>query len=632
MRYFLFCCFVLFCSSIFATTKQKTDVYVKHLTFPENATLSEKIDMASHLVPSQRQIRWQGLEITSFIHFGINTFTGREWGDGTENPALFNPSQLDAEQWVKALKAGGFKMVILTAKHHDGFCLWQTKTTKHSVTSSPWKNGNGDVVKELKEACDKYGIKFGVYLSPWDRNAGCYGDSPKYNDFFVEQLTELLSNYGEIDEVWFDGACGEGANGKKQIYDWDRYYTVINNLQPNAVTAIMGDDVRWVGNEKGEGRETEWSATPLVPAAYPNSGAKNSSMGIFPKAKDLGSRDIIAKAKEMFWYPSEVDVSIRPGWFYHEHEDGDVKSLSTLVDIYFKSVGMNSVLLLNIPPDKRGLIHETDVKRIQELNKYITDNLSKSLIIDGVKATATKEGKFNTYKLKEPTKINTMMLREDISKGQHIESFAIEALIAGKWQPIVAGTTVGYKRLIRFAECETSSIRIRINSSRGIAYINEVAAYNTKKVEETKSHQIISEIPTSWWEGISFSGNDRNAIMSAIDSNPTTFWTSERSKGTKQITVDMGAEYDITGFSYLPRQTEDISGTVYNYKFYVSKDNITWEEATCPGEFSNIMHNPVAQFVKFGKTLRGRYFRFEALTEIEGRDFITIGDLGILVK
>lgn len=228
------------------------------------------------------------MELTAFLHFGINTFTGREWGDGKENPALFNPTDFDAEQWVRSLKEAGFKMAILTAKHHDGFCLWPTKTTGHSVAASPWKDGKGDVVRELRDACDKYGIKFGVYLSPWDRNASCYGDSPKYNEFFIEQLTELLTNYGEVHEVWFDGANGEGPNGKKQEYDWTAILSTIRRLQPRAVTAIMGDDVRWVGNERGLGRETEWSATVLTPGTYARCEEQNKALGVKATSKDLG--------------------------------------------------------------------------------------------------------------------------------------------------------------------------------------------------------------------------------------------------------------------------------------------------------------------------------------------------------
>ena len=336
--------FLFACASLAGLHAQET-FYEKHVAFPANATAEEKLDMASRLVPTPQQLEWQQMELTAFLHFGVNTFTGREWGDGTEDPNIFNPTELDCEQWVRTLKESGFKMAIITAKHHDGFCLWPTKTTRHSVVSSSWKSGKGDVVRELRDACKKYGIKFGVYLSPWDRNAACYGDSPAYNQFFIEQLTELLTNYGEVHEVWFDGANGEGPNGKKQIYDWDAILKTIRRLQPKAVTAIMGDDVRWVGNEKGIGRETEWSATALTPGIYPRSGEQNKKLGIYGKAKDLGGRDIVARATELFWYPSEVDVSIRPGWFYHAEQDNQVKSLSHLADIYFKSVGYNLSLI-----------------------------------------------------------------------------------------------------------------------------------------------------------------------------------------------------------------------------------------------------------------------------------------------
>ena len=441
---------ILFASICSGQAQNEKGYYVKHLEFPQNATLQEKVDMAARLVPTPQQLAWQQMELTAFLHFGINTFTGREWGDGTEDPALFNPSQLDAEQWVRTLKDAGFKMVLLTAKHHDGFCLWPTKTTTHSVASSSWKNGKGDVVKELRDACDKYGMKFGVYLSPWDRNASCYGDSPKYNQFFIQQLTELLTNYGEVHEVWFDGANGEGPNGKKQVYDWDAFYKTIQKLQPKAVMAIMGDDVRWVGNEKGIGRETEWNATVLTPGIYARSEENNKRLGVFSKAEDLGSRDILKNATELFWYPSEVDVSIRPGWFYHKEEDNKVKSLKHLADIYFQSVGYNSVLLLNIPPDRRGLINEADVTRLKEFAEYRKQAFADDRVKEGQKLWEAISNGERTYKLKSGSEINVVMLQEDIARGQRVEAFSVEAQTADGWKEIAQGTTVGYKRLLRF--------------------------------------------------------------------------------------------------------------------------------------------------------------------------------------
>ncbi len=286
------------------------------------------VTKAANVIPTQRQLDWQKLEVTGFLHFGINTFTNKEWGEGKDDPKLFNPTQLDAEQWVRTAKEGGIKLLILTAKHHDGFCLWQTNTTDYSVKNSPYKKGKGDIFGELAAACKKYDMKLGVYLSPWDRHEASYG-SEAYNDFFVAQLSELLTRYGQIDEVWFDGANGEGPNGKKQEYDWNRYYQVIREKQPEAVIAVMGPDVRWVGTETGYGRDTEWSVVPASNLAQNQIAAgSQQQMNIKPagdmRNKDLGSRERIKEAKGLVWYPAETDVSIRPGWFYHEEEDNKV--------------------------------------------------------------------------------------------------------------------------------------------------------------------------------------------------------------------------------------------------------------------------------------------------------------------
>ncbi|WP_016778399.1 alpha-L-fucosidase [Anaerophaga thermohalophila] len=469
--------------------------YVKRVEFEEGETLESKIHKAARVVPTQQQLNWQKLEMTAFIHFGINTFTGREWGDGSESPEVFNPANLDARQWVKTLKDGGMKMIILTAKHHDGFCLWPTKTTDHSVTSSPWKNGKGDVVKEVKEACDEFGMKFGVYLSPWDRNAGCYGNSPVYNQFFLDQLTELLTWYGEVDEVWFDGANGEGPNGKKQVYDWQAYYNKIEELQPNAVVAIMGEDVRWVGTETGYGRETEWSVTALAPGGTKEMTAINKKLGISAQSEDLGSRYLIRKADHLFWYPAEVDVSIRPGWFYHEEEDNRVKSLAKMTDIYFNSVGMNAVLLLNVPPDKRGLIHKNDSVRLKELKTYLDETFNHNLMQrahfssdiqsqtipgDNIFGAAWKtqdipaaaEANLNGAKT-----FNVILLQEDISKGQRVEQFKIEALIDNQWETITSSTTIGYKKLIRIPKTTASNIRLVIEKARDNAVISNFGLF-----------------------------------------------------------------------------------------------------------------------------------------------------------
>ena len=451
--------------------------FEKKLTFPDILTSDQKVKLAAYIVPTRKQYEWQQLELTAFIHFGMNTFTGNEWGDGSEDPVLFNPSDFNAEQWVTALKQAGFKMVILTAKHHDGFCLWPSETTTHSVAASPWRNGQGDVVREVKEACDKYDMKFGVYLSPWDRNAESYGDSPRYNEMFVRQLTELLTQYGEVHEVWFDGANGEDPNGKEQEYDWIRFYHVIDSLQPGAVKANMGDDVRWVGNENGLGRETEWSVTPLYPDINELIISENERLKISHTSEDLGSRELIKEAKTLYWNPSEVDVSIRPGWFYHPEEDDRVKSLSQLVDIYFQSVGMNSVLLLNVPPDTRGRIHDTDVERLRQFGNYLSTLFGNEMLIDGDITWKARTGASREYMIKEEGKINSVMFQEDIRKGQRVESFMVEGWIGEEWTTLAEGTTIGYKRLLRFEDAAPEKIRVTIHGARDIAHILKVGAY-----------------------------------------------------------------------------------------------------------------------------------------------------------
>ena len=599
------------------------EYYEKHVEFPAEATIEQKIDMASRLVPTAQQLEWQQMEFTAFLHFGMNTFTGNEWGHGTDSPALFNPSELDCEQWVKALKDGGFKMALITAKHHDGFCLWQTETTEYSVKNSPWKDGKGDVVRELRDACEKYGMKFGVYLSPWDRNAPSYGDSPAYNKFFIAQLTELLTNYGEVHEVWLDGACAEGPNGKKQEYDWTVILAKIRELQPKAVTAIMGDDVRWVGNEGGLGRETEWSATVIPPGSYTHKKAAKEALGLEEMSKDLGSRELVAKAQEVYWYPSEVDVSIRPGWFYHAEQDGQVRSLANLVNIYYCSVGCNSVLLLNIPPDRRGLIHEIDVQRIKELSEYINKTFATNYVEKGNQEWAAQVGESKEYDVKSGAMVNTFLIQEDITKGQRVEDFLVEVYSNGAWQYAAEGTTIGYKRLLRFSDCQPEKVRVTIRGSRATANISNVGLYYAEPLQDENARVRMSHVNTAEWKAVG-----AYAAL-AFDGNAATAWTTE---GLSALTVDMGKEESVAGFCYAPVAAEDLSGTIYKYNFYVSTDGQNWTKCNTNGEFSNIMHNPVPYFVRFGKTYQARYFKLEPVSEINSAQKTTIGDIGILVK
>lgn len=449
---------------------------------------NELVKIAANIVPSPQQLRWQRLEVTAFFHFGINTFTDREWGEGNEDPKLFNPSALDARQWVKNCKEAGIKQVILTAKHHDGFCLWPSKYTEHSVKNSPWKNGKGDVVKEVSKACREFGLGFGVYLSPWDRNNALYGTND-YNDYFVKQLTELLTQYGQIDEVWFDGANGEGPNGKKQSYNFERWYAVIRELQPEAVIAICGPDVRWVGTETGHGREEEWS---VVPVGEKNSKKENAQtkMDEAPNGdmtgNVLGRRSQLNEGNALKWYPAETDVSIRPGWFYHESEDTKVKTPEYLKEIYFHSVRRNGVLLLNIPPNKRGLISEYDVNALKKwklkLDSIFERNLAKNAkfsenitnakqLFDGNDTTYYEvaiNGKDNfiEFELDKAHTINVLLLQENISIGQRVEKFVLEYWSNGEWKKVVEGTTIGYKRLLEFPVINARKLRLIIAEAR----------------------------------------------------------------------------------------------------------------------------------------------------------------------
>lgn len=458
-------------------------------------TLDERL---VQIVPDKRQLEFQKLEFYSFVHFTVNTFTDREWGDGTESPSVFNPEKLDAEQWVRAVKSAGMKGLILTCKHHDGFCLWPSKYTDHTVAQSPYKNGGGDVVKEVSEACRKYGIKFGIYLSPWDRNCPLYGQGKTYDDYFINQLTELLTGYGLVFSVWFDGACGEGPNGKKQYYDWERYYAKIRELQPNACISVCGPDVRWCGNEAGDTRIAEWSVVPertkdseiIAEKSQQSDDAEFKLRRVDARDTDLGSRELLKNEDKLIWYPAEVNTSIRPGWFWHESENDKVRSLEELIHIYHRSVGGNATFLLNIPPTREGLFHENDVKRLEELGRYLESAFRKNLLenaqlsvdeydgdhdIDAVRTDDYEkyfQGKKDcntaaiTVKWDNPVCIGNIVIKENILCSQRVESFAVDIFANGAFKEIYRGTVIGYKRILPLESVTTDCVKIRITDSR----------------------------------------------------------------------------------------------------------------------------------------------------------------------
>jgi hypothetical protein len=463
-------------------------------------------------VPSERQLTYEKMEFFCFIHFTVNTFTGSEWGDGKEDVSIFNPTELDARQWVKSAKDAGMKGLILTCKHHDGFCLWPSKYTEHSVKNSPYKNGNGDIVREVSEACKEFGIKFGIYLSPWDRNNSSYGKGKEYDDYYVNQLTELLTEYGELYTIWLDGACGEGANGKIQKYDWNRYYKVMRELQPNAVISISGPDVRWCGNEAGEVRESEWSVVakdmtdPSITAelSQHEDNEEFRDRPLDETQSDLGSRERLKNEKELVWYSAETDVSIRPGWFYHEEEDDKVRSFENLKDIYLKSVGGNTTLLLNIPPMKNGKIHEKDMAILKRLGEFINDTFKNNLLKNALITTVPEHDcrgnspdmmrtdDYNTYfmnkegdnklmieiKFDECKKLNYLVLKEAITFSQRVEKFNVYFNDeSGNKIKIFGGTTIGYKRIIDLKGTKTDNLTIEIEDSRVAPVMSFVGVY-----------------------------------------------------------------------------------------------------------------------------------------------------------
>ena len=407
--------------------------------------------------PSAAQLEWQRDELAMFLHFGVNTFTDREWGDGREDPAVFNPAHLDARQWAKTAREAGFRSMVLTAKHHDGFCLWPTMTTDHSVAKSPWRGGKGDVVREMVDACRTEGLRPGLYLSPWDRNNPAYGDSARYNDLYCDQLSELLTQYGRIAEVWFDGANGEGPNGKKQTYDWPRFFAVVKRHQPDSVIfSDAGPDVRWCGNEDGSGGDPNWST--VDPAAVPYPGA--SGDGVIAALQHGDPSGTV-------WRAAEVDTSIRPGWFHHSADDAKVRSVDNLIDLYCSSVGRNAKLLLNVPPTRDGLLHATDMDRLTGFR----DRLN-SMMDTGVTATASVTWRVTgdrsaeaVLDLGRPVPISLVRLAENIALGQSVARYALYSADSGDWTALSRGTTIGYAKIDRFESRTTRRLRLVIEDA-----------------------------------------------------------------------------------------------------------------------------------------------------------------------
>lgn len=595
-------------------------------------------------VPEPKQVAWQQMETYAFVHFSMNTFNDMEWGYGDADISLFNPSELDCEQWVRTFKNAGLTGVIFTAKHHDGFCMWPSAYTDYSVKNAPWKDGKGDVVRELSDACKKYGLKFAVYLSPWDRHQANYG-TPEYVDYFYNQLTELMSNYGPVFEVWFDGA--NGGNGwyggakdsrtidRKNYYNYPRAYALLDSLQPQAIVfSDGGPGCRWVGNESGYAGATNWSflREGEVFPGYPNY-----------KELQFGHED------GNQWTAAECDVSIRPGWFYHQREDSKVKSVEHLTDLYYRSVGHNATLLLNFPVDRRGKVHPIDSARAvawhQRIQAELSNDLLKGLTPEASNSrggeyvpAAVTDGEYDTYwatdddvisgsltfTFKEPTELNRVLIQEYIPLGQRVKSFTIETRNGTDWQPVKVGeetTTVGYKRIVRFDNVTAGKLRITFNDARGPLCINNVQAFCAPAVKaeainpENQAKQLpykILNIP----EGEALKAYDGDASTCCFVDGDS-------------FVIDLGSEREFSSFAYLPDQADYAKGMVADYELYVGNTPLAVNRKVAGGEFSNIKNNPIEQTVSF-TPVKARYLKFVAKRLVEGCGTVGIANFAVL--
>lgn len=662
-------------------------------------------------VPSANQLRWQQMEYYAFVHFSLNTWTDQSWGYGNEDVKLFNPEKLDCRQWARICKQAGMKGIIITAKHHSGFCLWPSKYTEYSVKNAPWKNGKGDVVREMADACKEYGLKLGIYLSPWDRNHPDYG-KPEYITYFRNQLTELLTNYGPIFEIWFDGANGGsgyygGANETRKIdaktyYDWPNTYKLIRKLQPNIVIWNDGGDrgdLRWVGTEAGYVGETNWSLL---------------------NAKGDVSWDMLHHGLENgdSWVAAEVNTSIRPEWFYHPGEDAKVKTVPQLMDTYYNSIGRNGSLLLNFPIMPNGLIHPNDEKAALGFAKAVKDAFAINLAAKSKAMASNVRGhskQFDaanaidsnkemywatdddvtkaslTIDLGKATTFNRFLVQEYIRLGQRVKAFTVEAFVDGNWKEITKGTTIGYKRILRFPSIKATKVRFNITDSKACPVISNIGIYKAPQLlappsiirnqsgeikiipvdaESVIYYTLNGSVPTS--ESKKYSGpfqtngklelraiafdatthksspesreqfgiskknwkiisTEDEKAYAVLDGNPSSVWHQPKeTKLPADLVVDLGKEENLTGFKYYPDQTLWGPGIIANYQFYVSEDNKEWMLVD-EGEFSNIKNNPLWQIKKFAAA-KARYIKLRALKNTENNDNIGYAEVDVIAN
>lgn len=611
-------------------------------------------------LPSENQLEWQQHNIYAFIHFGLNTFTDKEWGYGDEDPALFNPTEFDADQIVKSIAQGGFQGIVLTCKHHDGFCLWPTKTTTHNITQSPFRNGKGDLVKEIEQACRKYGLKFGVYLSPWDRNAPSYG-SQEYVKMYRAQLTELLTQYGDIFEIWHDGANGGdgyygGARERRNIdrstyYDWPGVWALERKLQPKAlIFGDIGADLRWVGNERGYAGDPCWQTfTPVsnIPGKAPSNGTIKSELST------AGTRN------GKFWMPAEVDFSIRPGWFWHESQNGQVRTALNLWDHYFLSAGRGASMLLNVPPDKQGRVYKTDSIQLKLFGDILKETFAKDLA-QGATAKASNVrgedqkdfGPHNlfdgdqfsywstddsvhtpeiTIQLKGQQTFDIIRLKENTKLGQRIDSLEVDAWLDKEWKTIAGANSIGSDRLIRLSsKIQTDQLRIRIIAAPVCPALSNVSLYSQSDLVDQLQKEPQATPGTALNTSVHWKVTEPSdpAVGNMVDSKPETVWqASEGSAGhPAAVILDAGGQKTVLGIQYLPPSNGH--GAIDKYNIYIKSEKKDWLKIA-HGEFSNIQSNPVVQSIHFKTPVNARYIKLEALHTVDAKP-ASVAELGVI--
>lgn len=616
------------------------------LLVPENPSCEQVIRLATQVRPSYRQLDYQQREMLGFIHIGMNTFTGKEWGTGKESPAIFNPSELNAEEWIRTFQTAGITGVILVAKHHDGFCVWPSKYTKHTVAHSPWRDGKGDLVKEVADACRKYGMKLCLYLSPWDMNAPTYG-TEAYNDYYIHQLEELLTNYGPVYLLWFDGAgTQEEVSGKNMPFDWERIFRRARELQPDVLLSGNAPDVRWVGNEKGKGRSTEW----CVQGVNESSELFGALIGYDHTRSDLGSVEDLQSKHRLVWYPSRGGLPLRRGWFYHPADDLSTKSLSYLIDSYFSTVGQNSNLLPNLSPEPSGKMPRRDAERLIEFGRLILDMKSVDYA-KGAKAiadscwevasseTLTDESPFTSWntvegqttasvilQLKEEATFNVIKLQENVRDfGQRVEQFAIDAWQEGDWKEIMTGTTIGYRRMLRLCTpIHTNKLRIRFLDARLSVSLGTVSCFFLQEVPEeevlsTPSHEVCAKVSVQGFEG--------EEVKNLYDGNSATLWKGMLTQEPASFIFKMDQMASCNGIRYLPGTLS--KGHVELYAVYASDDGLTWGDSLVNGRFGNIENNPVAQRIYLPRT-QCKFVKLEVLKTVADSKEIEIAELTLV--